>query len=55
MKDFKAPNGLSEMGFEKDCFEKLAIAASSGFTNIFPIETNCEIITKMYELSWKVY
>lgn len=55
MRDFKVPNGLSELGFAPDCFPMLANEAFTNFAATYPIEADKEVIAKIYELSWKAY
>ncbi|ETN76830.1 alcohol dehydrogenase, iron-dependent [Necator americanus] len=57
MRDFHVPNGLEAMGFKFSDIDKLSTAAVNSVVNIAitPKEADREIISKIYEKSFKVY
>ena len=57
MQDFKVPNGLKAMGFDRSGVDRLADAALNSFRSnaIAPRETDFDSIANIYEQSLKVY
>jgi hydroxyacid-oxoacid transhydrogenase len=57
MQDFKVPNGLSAMGFDRASVEKLTNAALNSFRSnaIAPRETDHDSIASIYEQSLNAY